>query len=169
MESHFSRVYNLAMKPAIYCVLFAGLSLFAQTTPSDQAGAKLDSILSAMQNPGASANSLSRQLADVILSLARPDRQPSRGTVVAFTDELTAALIGKDLKWNAPPRWLLGSISEILSASGANFTKASRLGDTLNGLGVDPSKIQGITTLFIKIGEEVRGPDDLRVWRKILK
>jgi hypothetical protein len=157
------------MKRALCGLILAGLSVFGQSSPTDQAAARLDSILSAMKDPGASRTSLSQQLADVILALAQSDHPPTRSTVMSFTDELTGALIGKDLKWNAPPRWLLGSILEILSTSGANFTKASRLGDTLKSLGVDASKTHRITTLFIKIGEEVRGPDDLRVGLKILK
>lgn len=157
------KAYNLGMRSALSCYLLcAGLSLFGQSTPADQAAAKLDAILAAMKDPGASRPALSQQLADVILSLAQPDHQPSRSTVVAFTDELTGALIGKDLKWNAPPKWLLGPIVEILSTSGANFTKASRFGDVLKSLGVDAAKTQRITTRFIKIGEEVRGPDDLQ-------
>ena len=150
------------MRSAICFLLVVGLRVFGQSTPADQAAAKMDAILGAMKDPGASRDSLSQQLADVILSLAQSDRQPSRITVEAFTDELTGALIGKDLKRNAPPKWLLGPIVEILSPSGANFTKASRLGDTLRSLGVDASKTQRITTRFINIGEEVRGPDDLQ-------
>jgi hypothetical protein len=122
-----------------------------------------------MKDPGASWPALSQQLADVVFSLAQPDRQPSRTTVMAFTDELTAALIARDkeLKWNVRPKWLLVSIQEILSPTGANFTKASRLRDSLKSLYVDGSKIQRITTLFIKIGEEVRGPDDLQVTKPL--
>ena len=147
---------------SVLCFLLAGFSLFGQSSSIDQAGAQMDLILRAM-NQGASRDTVSQQLADVILSLAQPDHQPSRSTVVAFTAELTGALIGKDLKVNAPPRWFLGSITDILSTSGANFTKASRLGDSLKSLGVEASKVQSITTRFVKIGEEVRGPDDLKL------
>lgn len=155
------KAYNLGMRSVLCCFLFAGFSLFGQSSSADQAGAQMDLILRAM-NQGASRDSVSQQLADVILSLAQPDHQPSRSTVVAFTDELTGALIGKDLKWNAPPKWLLGPVVEILSVSGANFTKASRLGDMLKSLGVDAVKSQHITTRYIRIGEEVRGPDDIQ-------
>ena len=154
------------MRNAFCVLLTAGLILLGQSTPADQAATKMDSILGALKDPGASRDSLSQQLTDVILSLAQPDRQPSRSTVVAFTDELTGALINKDLKWNAPPKWLLGPILEILSTAGANFTKASRLGNTLKSLGVDASTTQRITARFIKIGEDVRGPDDLGVQPK---
>lgn len=144
------------------CLLFAGPGLFGQTTPADQAAAKLDSILSAMKKPGASRDSLSQQLANVMLSLAQRDHQPSRSTVMAFTDELTEALIGKDLK-NAPPKWLLESTLEILSISGANYTKAIHLQNALNSIGVDRAKAQRVITRFIRIGEELKGPDDLGV------
>jgi hypothetical protein len=154
------------MKRALCCLLLAGLSAFGQSTSTDQAAASLDSILVAARKPGASRAALSQQLADVILSLGQRDHQPSPGTVVAFTDELVGALLGKNLKWTAPRQWLLGPILEILSTSGANFTKASRLGDALKRLGVDASKTHRIITLFIKIGEEVRGPDDLQVGLK---
>lgn len=104
-----------------------------------------------MKDAAASQPALSQQLADVILLLAERDRLPSRNTVMAFTDELTGALIGKDFNGNARPRWLLGPIVEILSSSGANFTKASRLGDTLKSLGVDTTRTQRITSKFIRI------------------
>src|SRR5204863_7033391 len=143
---------NLVMRRALGCLFFGGLCMFGQSTPAFI----MDSILSAMRDPGASRASLSPQLAGVIFSMAQRDHQPSRGAVLAFTDELIGALIGKDVKWNARPRWLFESVTEILSTSGANFTKASRLGDTLKALGVDESKTHSITTSFIKIGEEVR-------------
>jgi hypothetical protein len=153
------------MRSVLYCFLLAGFSVFGQSSSIDQAGAQMDLILRAM-NQGASRGSVSQQLADVILSLAQPNHQPSRSTVMAFTDELFGALVGKDLKWIAPPQWFLGPITDILSTSGANFTKASRLGDSLKSLGVDAAKTQRITSRYIRIGEEVRGPDDIRVGLK---
>ena len=104
------------MRNAICFLVFSGFTLFGQSASADQAAARLDSILVAMRYPGTSQPALSQQLADVMLSLAQPDHQPSRIAVAAFTDELTRALIGrgKELKWNLPPRWLLGSIQEIL-------------------------------------------------------
>jgi len=53
------------------------------------------------------------------------------------------------------------AIDEVLRSSGATFTSASRLRETLTALGVDASRLQIIVKRFIAIGEEVRGPDDL--------
>jgi hypothetical protein len=53
------------------------------------------------------------------------------------------------------------SIDDVLRRSGATFTSASHLRETLATLGVGALKTQVITKRVIAIGEEVRGPDDL--------
>ena len=40
--------------------------------------------------------------------------------------------------------------------------KLAKAIEQAKGLGVDPYKVHSITTRFIKIGEDVRGPDDLK-------
>jgi hypothetical protein len=92
--------------------------------------------------------------------MADSEQQPSRTTVASFAEELTSALIGRGLT-NSQVMMLEQSIDEVLRSSGATFTSASRLRETLAAIGVDASKLRIITKGFIAIGEEVRGPDDL--------
>jgi hypothetical protein len=153
------QAYNLGMRKMVCFLLFVGLSLSGQPTPSERAAAKLDSILAEMRNPRAARNPLSQELADVIISLAHADHKPSRSIVVGFTNELTDALIGKDVKTGA--KWLLTPILEILDTSGTTFTKAIRLRAMLTSVGVDGLRTQRVTAQFIKIGEGLRGPDDI--------
>ena len=134
---------------AIGCLVVSGI-LFSQTASSQATADRIDSILS-KTNQGP-------QLADVIMSLAQSDRQPSRDTVLAFTNELTSALAGQQLKM--PSAWLLPAVREILSASGTNVAKATLFRNSLANIGIDFGTAQRVTTRFIKIGEEVRGPDD---------
>jgi len=55
------------------------------------------------------------------------------------------------------------SIREVLRCTGETFTSATSFRQTLLAVGVDPATAQVVTTLFIEIGEEVRGPDDIHV------
>ena len=55
------------------------------------------------------------------------------------------------------------SIDDVLRSTGATFASATHFRETLATLGVEASKLQVITKRFIAIGEEVRGPDDLRL------
>ncbi|PYT31508.1 MAG: hypothetical protein DMG57_04930 [Acidobacteria bacterium] len=80
--------------------------------------------------------------------------------MASFAEELTSALIGRDMT-NSHLMMLEQAIDEVLRSSGATFTSASRLRETLTALGVDASRLQIIVKRFIAIGEEVRGPDDL--------
>jgi len=123
---------------------------------------KLRSTLQALKNRSASRTTLSHQLVDEIMSMADSEHKPVRTTVERFTEELTSALIGRDLT-NPQVMMLERSIDEVLSSSGATFTSASRLRETLAALGVDASRLQIIVKRFITIGEEVRGPDDLKL------
>jgi hypothetical protein len=61
-------------------------------------------------------------------------------------------------------RLLEQSIREVLRCTGATFTSATSFRQMLLAVGVDPANTaQVVTTRFIEIGEEVRGPDDLHV------
>ena len=121
---------------------------------------KLHSTLLALKDGGGDRLSLSHQLVDAIMSQAEREYQPLRTTVKNFADELTSALLGKD-STNAQVLMLERSIDDVLRRSGATFTSASHLRETLATLGVGALKTQVITKRFIAIGEEVRGPDDL--------
>jgi hypothetical protein len=160
------------MKSVLCCLLLLGVNLAAQPVSEDEASAaavrKLRSTLLALKGPGASRLSLSKQLVDGIMSMAESDQQPSRATVARFADELTSALIGKDLR-NAHVTILQQSIGEVLRRTGATFMSASRLRETLTAVGVDAWKTHVITKRFIAIGEEVRGPDDIPARPVILK
>ena len=144
-----------------------GLSLIGGAVGQDKFAArrlpaipKLRSTLLALKDSTASRTTLSHQLVDEIMSMADREQQPSRPTVTSFAEELTGALIGRDL--TKPQLMMLEqSIDEVLRSSGATFMSASRLRETLAATGVDSSKLKIITKRFIAIGEEVRGPDDL--------
>jgi ABC-type lipoprotein release transport system permease subunit len=99
-----------------------------------------------------------------MMELPSSDRQPSRSTVVRFVDEFTGVLIGKDLKNQVGV--LQQSICEVLSGSTTNFKSASRFREALTVLGIDSMGKQTLTTRFMAIGEEVRGPDDSPVGAK---
>ena len=96
------------------------------------------------------------------MSMADSEHKPARTTVERFTEELTSALIGRDLT-ATQVMMLERSIDEVLRSSGATFKSASRLRETSAALGVDASRLQIIIKRFIAIGEEVRGPDDLKL------
>ncbi len=123
---------------------------------------KLRSTLLALKEPGASRPALSQQLSEELMSLAEKDCKPSSTAVANFSDELTKALLGKHMT-DAHVLLLEQSIREVLRSTGATFTSATSFRQTLLAVGVDPSAAQVVTTRFIKIGEEVRGPDDIHV------
>ena len=156
------------MKRLVFALLLLGGCLIGgavcqdkSTAKRPEANPKLRSTLQALKNHGASRATLSRQLADAILLLAESGHQPSRSAVTSFADELTTALLGRELT-NSQVTSLAQSIEEVLRRSGTTtFIPASRLRETLAALGVDASKVRIITRRFIAIGEEIRGPDDM--------
>lgn len=150
--------YNLEMKRA-FGFLLLSVALIAQ--PSAPL-TKLNETLRAMARPGASSVTLSAQLVDEMMQLAPGDRQPSRGALAGFANEFTSALIGKDLA-EARVTTLQRCIADVVSGSGTNSKPAKLLRDTLTAIGVASSRIPGIMTRFIAVGEEVRGPDDTPV------
>ena len=160
------------MRRLIYSLLLLSGGLISGVAGQDKIGAigarrleltpKLRSTLQALKDRSASRTTLSHRLVDEIMSMADSEHKPARTTVERFTEELTSALIGRDL--TTPQVMMLErSIDEVLANSGATFTSASRLRETLAALGVDASRLQIIVKRFIAIGEEVRGPDDLKL------
>jgi hypothetical protein len=123
---------------------------------------KLRSTLLALKEAGASRPALSRQFAEELMSLAEKDYKPSSTAVENFSDQLSKALLGKHMT-DAQVLLLEQSIREVLRSTGATFTSATSFRQTLLAAGVDPAAAQVVTTRFIEIGEEVRGPDDLHV------
>jgi hypothetical protein len=161
--------YNPAMRRPIYCLLLLSGGLISGVAGQDKIGPrrlevtpKLRSTLQALKDSRASRTTLSHRLADEIMSMADSEHKPERTTVASFAEELTSALIGRDLT-NSQVMMLERSIDEVLANSGATFTSASRLREALASLGVDASRLQIIVKRFIAIGEEVRGPDDLKL------
>jgi hypothetical protein len=94
--------------------------------------------------------------------LSDKDCTPSNSAVANFSDELSKALLGKHMN-DAQVLLLEQPIRELLRSTGATFTSATSFRQTLLAVGVDPATAQLVTTRFIEIGEEVRGPDDLHV------
>jgi hypothetical protein len=145
------------MRNAFSCVVLFTSALAAQ--PATPANNIIDT-LKAITRAGASSVSLSAQLVDEMMSMAPQDRQPSRGALAGFANVFTAALMGKDLT-SAQISALQRSIAELLSGSGTNLKPAGVLRETLTSIGVGVP-IQSIITRFVAMGEEVRGPDDIR-------
>ena len=137
------------------CVLLLGASLSAQS---------IQTTLLALKDPGAPRKTLSNQLTDQMMSLSKRDQSPSRASVRRFAEDLTTALLGRDItaiRANA----LQKSISDVVRGKGSTFMPATTLRETLTSCGIDAPTVQGIVRRFIDIGQEVRGPDDLPVQR----
>lgn len=131
-------------------VLFLGTSLAAQS---------IHSTLLALSDATAPRARLTRQLTDQMMALAKPDQIPGRVSVERFSIELTAALAGHDIsasKASAIER----TISDLMRGNGATFLRANALWQTLGTCGVLPYKVQTVVDAFVKIGQEIRGPDD---------
>jgi hypothetical protein len=139
------------MKRLLALVFLLGASLTAES---------IQSTLLGLKDPHASRKTLSNQLVDQMMSLAKSDQSPSRATVQRFSEDLTTALLGKDVtKIRAAE--LEKAISGVLSGKGSTFLPASSLHDTLAGFRLDDRTIQSIVDRFREIGQQVRGPDDL--------
>jgi hypothetical protein len=141
------------MKQLLGCVLLLGATLAAQS---------IQSTLLGLKDPHASRKVLSNQLVDEMMALAKSDRSPMRTTVQRFAEDLTTALMGKDMT-AVRAAALEKAISGVLSGKGSTFLPASSLYETLVGFRIEDRTIQGIVGRFRDIGQEVRGPDDLPV------
>lgn len=143
------------MRTVCFGLLF-GLSLLGQAPREDPAVTRL-----------AAALTNSRQLADAMMSLAADDRRPARGTVEKFADELTGVLAGRKLT-DAQSIGLRTSLAAVMRGANSNYHSAKQFRDSLASLKLFPATEQSLTTKFIAIGEEVRGPDDAPVkeWAK---
>src|SRR5439155_26432077 len=122
--------YNPAMRRLVSCLLLFGISQIGGVEGQDkfaarrmQATPKLRSTLQALKDHSAPRTTLSHQLVDEIMSMADSEHKPARTTVASFAEELTSALIGRDL--TTPQVMMLErSIDEVLANSGATFTSA---------------------------------------------
>ena len=127
------------------------------STAAEQA---LNSTLAALKEGNASQGDLSQQLAHVMMGLAENNRRPPWPLVVSFTDKLTRELIGKQPN-SAQTTAMRECIVEVMRRTGtSNAGLASRLRQTLIGIGIDSSKTLLVVRDFIAVREAVQGPDD---------
>jgi hypothetical protein len=141
------------MKRLLGCILLLGGSLAAQS---------VQSTLLALKDSHAARKALSNQLVDEMMTIAKSDQSPSRATVQRYSEELTGALLGKDVTMIRAAA-LQKAITGVLSGKGSTFLPACSLYETLAGFRIDDRTIQVIVDGFREIGQEVRGPDDLPV------
>ena len=164
LASVSTRAYTAAMRGVLSCLFLFVLSLSGQSVREDEATrvtlSKLNSTLMALKDAGASQASLSQQLVDEMMSLAENEHRPSRPVVTNFADELTRELTGRGLN-SAQITAMRQCIVEVMRRTGtSNLELASRLQETLAGIGIGSSKTQLIVRNFIAVREAVRGPDD---------
>jgi len=145
------------MKRLLGCILFLSTGILAQTT-------SMESTFLAMKDPHASRSALSAKLAMEMTMLsakvAGSDRSPTQATVARFSEDLTNALLGKDIT-TVRAAALQKSIAGVLSGKGSTFLPASSFRETLVSCGIDDRTVQVIVDRFTRLGQEVRGPDDL--------
>jgi hypothetical protein len=102
-----------------------------------------------------------------MMRFAEDGDRPPWPVVVSFTDKLTRELIGKQLN-NAQITAMRECIVEVMRRTGtSNLNLASRLRETLTGIGVDSSKTQLVVRDFIVLREAVQGPDDTPLLKPI--
>jgi hypothetical protein len=126
--------------------------------------ASLKTALYALTSSEADRTLVTKQLADAMMPLARSNRQPSRHSVEAFAAELGRSVAGKELTI-VQVRSLENVIAEMMRGSVPNYTSTGHLRDALSAIHIDSADERAITTRFLAIGEEVRGPDDLQLMR----
>jgi hypothetical protein len=127
-----------------------GLSVWAQ---SDSGLTRL------LMAPDADRAVGARQLANAMMAMATAEHPPARVTVEKFADEFFVAIAGKKLN-TMQVLAFQQALTAVMKGSVSNFQGAKQLRDTLAGIGVGLESQRVITTKFLAIGEEVRGPDD---------
>ena len=140
------------MKGILSGLLFAAC-LWGQT-PS------LPAALDSLKNPQVDRVAAGKRIVDAMLALADPQRRPSRRVVEEFAGALTGALAG-----NADAVVLQFPLTELMKGSHSNLTSSSQFRQFLEAMHVSDFTIRALVTRFLKIGEEVRGPDDLHISR----
>jgi hypothetical protein len=120
----------------------------------------LASTLVTLKEGHAWQSHLSQELAQVMMRLAEDGDRPPWPVVVRFTDKLTRELIGKQPN-SAQTTAMRDCIVEVMRRTGtSNAGLASRLQQTLIGIGVGSSNAQLVVRDFIAVREAVQGPDD---------
>jgi hypothetical protein len=122
----------------------------------------MESTFLALKDPQAHRADLSLKLSAEMVAMTNRDRSPSRVAVQRFSDDLTAALLGKDIT-GVRAAAFQKSIRDVLSGKGSTFLPAGRFREVLSRCGVDERTVQIIVDEFTRLGQEVRGPDDLPI------
>lgn len=99
------------------------------------------------------------QFADAMMTLADSSRQPSRQVVMSFADEYVHDMAGRRLT-RGELRMLEICLTDVMKGSTSNLNSSSRFRDVLESMHVNSLAAGALTTRFLAIGEEVRGPDD---------
>jgi hypothetical protein len=148
------------MKRLLGCLLLLSAVLAAQTPVPTS----MESTLLALKDPQANRGARSMELALEMALLANRDQSPAQTTVQRFSEDLTTALLGKDIT-TIRAAALQKSIRDVLSGKGSTFLPASRFRQALASCGVEDRTVQAIVDQFTHMGQEVRGPDDIPVHR----
>src|SRR6266403_960444 len=120
----------------------------------------LDSTLVTLKEVRAWQSHLSQGLAHVMMRFAEDSDRPPWPVVVSFTDKLTRELIGKQPN-SAQTTAMRECSVEVMRRTGtSNAGLASRLRQTLIGMGIASAKAQLVVRDFIAVRETVQGPDD---------
>ena len=152
------------MKRLLGFALLLGVGLTAQST-------SMESTFLALKDANAPRPALSHKLATEIALLAKKsgrDQSLKQPTVARFSEDLTTALLGKDIT-AVRAAALQKAIARVLSGKGSTFDPATSFREALVSCGVDDRTVQAVIGRLIDIGQEIRGPDDLGVQPKRLK
>ena len=148
------------MRHILSCVLLLGASLSAQT---------LQSTLLALKDPRAPRKVLSDQLVDEMMAMAKSGQSPARTTVQRFAEDLTGALLGKDI---TAVRATALAESHHRPDERQRFDGPSRQPSVRNPVrlpdGAPDHPVAG-RSLHREIGQEIRGPDDSPLIRDITR
>jgi len=102
----------------------------------------------------------SHGLAHVMMRLAEDNRRPPWPVLVSFTDKFTRELTGSQLN-NAQMTAMRECLIEVMRRTGtSNAGLATRLQQTLIGIGIGSEKTQLVVTDLISLREAIQGPDD---------
>ena len=137
-------------------VLLLSGGLCAQST-------SMERTLLALKDTHAQRSALSLELTMEMTFLAKKsgrDQDLSQATTERFSEDLTTALLGKDIT-TIRAAALRKAIAGVLSGKGSTFLPANGLYETLKSCGVENRTIQLIVDRFTDIGRQLRGPDDL--------
>ncbi len=170
------------MMKAVGCGIFAALIVSGQTlnqpfdrlnpqsskpanvasgpAPSAQTITKMRSTLLAMKSRSNRDGSLNQQLAERMLALASPERQPARPVIAAFAVELGNALRGTSLNDQQDTILQQCLVDVMRTGNGTNYRLARTLRDALTALGINEPNTDLVTRKFVAVGEALRGPDD---------